>query len=82
MSINKRIVKSGKSVYDLRYRGREGHQFKKTFPTKREAQQYEATLRIEKSNGKWIDPRVAEITLTQYSIHWLDTKLDLRVRTC
>lgn len=81
MSINKRILKNGNYVYDLRYRSSKGHQFKKTFTTKREAQQYEASLRLEQSNGTWIDPRSSKITLEIYSIQWLKSKVGLRLRT-
>ncbi len=81
MSINKRILKNGNYVYDLRYRSSKGRQFKKTFTTKREAQQYEASLRLEQSNGTWIDPRSSKITLEIYSIQWLKSKVGLRLRT-
>ena len=81
MSINKRVLKNGNHVYDLRYRSSKGHQFKKTFTTKREAQQYEASLRLEQNNGTWIDPRSSKTTLEIYSIQCLKSKVGLRLRT-
>jgi G:T/U-mismatch repair DNA glycosylase len=81
MSINKRILINGNAVYDLRYRSSKGRQFKKTFTTKREAQQYEASLRLEQNSGTWIDPRSSKVVLENYSIQWLKSKVGLRLRT-
>ncbi len=81
MSINKRFLSSGKPVYDLRYRGTNGRQYKKTFQTSKEAKSFEADLRVSRSNGTWIDPTKSKLTLGIYSTNWLKTRVNLRIRT-
>jgi len=43
----------------------------RTFRTKREATEYEATQRTAKTRGAWVDPRGANVTLAEVSNEWL-----------
>ena len=81
MSIHRRKLSNGKIVYDLRYRSQDGTQHKKTFSIKRQALQYEANLKIDQLNGTWINPKNAKVTLENYSLVWISSRLDLRLRT-
>lgn len=81
MSIHRRKLSNGKIVYDLRYRSQDGTQHKKTFDIKRQALQYEANLKIDQLNGTWINPKNAKVTLENYSLVWISSRLDLRLRT-
>lgn len=81
MSINKRFLTSGKPVYDLRYRGSNGRQYKRTFQTSKEAKTFEADLRVSQTNGTWIDPKNSKFTMRAYSTNWLKSRLNLRIRT-
>ena len=81
MSINKRLLTGGKPVYDVRYRGSNGQQFKKTFQTNREAKVFEADQRQSQTNRTWINPNNSKLTFRTYSTSWLKSRLNLRVRT-
>lgn len=81
MSIDARKLKNGKTVYDVRLRTPDGHQYKRTFRTKREAETFEARELADQSRATWIDPRSAEITLTDYATRWLANRAQLRPRT-
>ncbi len=70
MSIHPRNTSKGK-VHEVRLRGPDGREVSRTFRTKREATEYEATQRTAKTRGAWVDPRGANVTLAQVSDEWL-----------
>ena len=72
MSVSRRTTARG-SVYDVRLRRPDGTAYKRTFRTKREAEQYEASQRTERAHGTWIDPAGATMCLAEWAQHWLET---------
>jgi integrase len=71
MSIERRTTRSG-TVYDVRFRGPDGKQFKRTFSTKREAQQFESSQRVDLRRGIWIDPAGRNVLIETWAWTWLD----------
>ena len=80
MSIEKRETARG-GAYDVRYRGVDGRQRKRTFRTKKEAVNFEADQRSRRARGDWIDPQAGRITVGDYAEQWLKLRPDLRPRT-
>lgn len=70
MSVEKRVTKSGAVRYDVRLRDPDGRPYKRTFRTKREAEQFEAGQMVDRSRGTWIDPRRGRITFADWSSEW------------
>lgn len=71
MSIHKRSTKHRGVVYDVRLRDPEGKPYKRTFPTKRKAEAFEAAERTDRSRGAWVDPRLSSMTFEAWSTDWL-----------
>ena len=65
MSIEARKLKSGRAVYDVRLRDPTGHGYKRTFRTKREAETFEASQRVDRVRGAWVDPRKSSTTFAE-----------------
>jgi integrase len=80
MSIERRQTKSGK-VYDVRLRSARGRQYKRTFRTKKAAQEFDAQERTARLQGQWIDPRGGRALLRDYAKSWLIGRASLRPRT-
>jgi integrase len=72
MSIQRRSTRRG-TVYDVRLRDPDGRPYKRTFRTRREAEQFEASQRVDQARGTWIDPRGAALRLDEWATHWLET---------
>jgi len=81
MSIEARMLKSGRTVYDVRLRDPHGRLYKRTFRTKREAERFQATELTDRARGAWVDPRRGKVTVEQYGRQWLARRPDLRPRT-
>jgi integrase len=71
VSIKGRKLTSGRTVYDVRLRDPQGRAYKRTFPTKREAETFEATQRVDRVRGAWIDPRKSSTTFADVAASWL-----------
>ena len=71
MSIEARKLKSGRTVYDVRLRDPAGHGYKRTFRTKREAETFEASQRVDRVRGAWVDPRKSSTTFAEVAVSWL-----------
>lgn len=71
MSIEGRKLKNGKTVYDVRLRDPHGRAYKRTFRTKREAETFEATQRVDRVRGAWVDPRKSSTTFAEVAASWL-----------
>ena len=65
MSIEARKLKSGRTVYDVRLRDPAGNGYKRTFRTKREAETFEASQRVDRVRGAWVDPRKSSTTFAE-----------------
>jgi hypothetical protein len=81
MSINPRRHADGRTVYDVRLRDPMGRNYKRTFRTKRQAENFAANERVEQVRGTWVDPREGRILLAQYATAWLGSRTSLRTRT-
>jgi hypothetical protein len=80
MSIHKINGKTG-IRYQVKYLQSDGRQSAKNFRTKREAQDFEASIRSAKSKGSWVDTKAATIKFSDYVEVWKATKTNQRPRT-
>ena len=69
--------------YQVRYRTPEHRQTKKRgFRTKREAENFAATVEVEKLRGEYVAPKLGQITLEELAVDWLVRKqTDLKPST-
>jgi integrase len=81
MSIEGRKLKSGRTVYDVRLRDPAGHGYKRTFRTKREAKTFEASQRVDRVRGAWVDPRKSSTTFADVAAAWLASNPAKRAST-
>jgi integrase len=81
MSINPRRHADGRTVYDVRLRDPMGRSYKRTFRTKKEAENFAANERVEQGRGLWVDPQQGKVVLAEYATSWLKSRINLRVRT-
>jgi len=80
VSINRRQTSKG-FVYDVRLRTPDGRAYKRTFPTKKAAADFEAAERLRQASGEQIDPDAGRITVGEYAVAWVRDRVDLRPRT-
>jgi integrase len=71
MSVKARQTKKGR-VYDVRLRGPDGREVSRTFPTKRGAEQYQASQVTALAKGTWIDPAGLTRTFGEVAEEWLE----------
>jgi integrase len=65
--------------YRVRYRKPDHSQTdKRGFRTKREAEQFLASMEISKARGAYVDPTLGRVTLERWMSLWLGTRQDLR----
>ena len=81
MSIEATKLKSGRTVYDVRLRDPAGHGYKRTFRTKREAETFEASQRVDRVRGAWVDPRKSSTTFAEVASAWLASNPAKRAST-
>ena len=68
--------------YQARYRvGLTWHVAPSTFRTKRDADAFLASIRVDLDRGAWIDPDAGTISLEKYAERWLADRPQLRPRT-
>jgi integrase len=68
--------------YRVRYRSPEHRQTdKRGFKTKREAEDFLATVEVSKLRGEWVDPSRSRITVGAWSEHWYEAQLQLKATT-
>lgn len=74
-------TKAGKR-YRVRYRTPERKQTdKRGFRTKREAEDFLASVEVSKMRGEWVDPTKARITLGEWAEQWYAAQLQLKPTT-
>jgi integrase len=73
MSIEVRVTGRGERRYEVRLRDPAGHEYSKSFRTRREAERYEATERADKARGSWLDPRGGDILVRDWAALWLES---------
>jgi integrase len=72
MSIEaKRRRRDERIVYEVRLRDPTGHEYSRTFETRKAAETYQAEQRVQRTRGTWVDPRRAEVTFEEVAMTWL-----------
>jgi integrase len=80
--IDKRKTKGGEWRYEVRYRGSDGRERSRSFPTRKRADAFKKTIEVDLLQGTWVDPDRARVTLSMYVAEWLDHRpRPLRPRT-
>lgn len=73
---------SGGRRYRVRYRTPDRRQTdKRGFKTKREAEDFLASVEVSKMRGDWVDPTRARITVGEWATHWYEAQLHLKQTT-
>jgi integrase len=73
---------SGGRRYRVRYRTPDRRQTdKRGFKTKREAEDFLASVEVSKMRGDWVDPTRARITVSEWASHWYEAQLHLKQTT-
>jgi integrase len=80
-SIEKRTTPLGEVRWDVRYRGSDRRQVKRTFKRKIDAQRFTATTEADVLRGEWIDPRRARETFGHWAAQWQSTTTHLKPKT-
>lgn len=80
MSIHKINGKTG-IRYQVKYLQSDGRQSAKNFRTKKDAQDFEASIRSAKSRGTWIDTKAAQIKFADFVEVWKATKTNQSAST-
>lgn len=75
--IRRRSSKDG-GGYQVRYYGPDGRRRAQTFPRRREADQFAATVEADKARGQWVDPAQTRTRFGDYVAGYLDTLSHLR----
>ncbi len=72
MSISpKRRRRDGRMVYEVRLRDPAGHEYSRTFETRRAAEAYQVDQRSQRTRGSWVDPRRGEVLFEEVATAWL-----------
>lgn len=70
--IKSRVLKrTGRRVYDVRLRDPQGKVYTRTLPTKKQAEDFEASERAARLRGAWVDPRHASRSFASVAEDWL-----------
>jgi len=73
---------SGGKRYRVRYRKPDHSQTdKRGFRTKRDAEDFLATVESAKLRGEWIDPSRSRVTIGEWAERWYDAQLQLKATT-
>jgi integrase len=72
-TIEKYQLKSGATLYAVRYRKPDNKQtMKRGFPTKRDAQEFANSVEVKKLRGEYIAPTVGKTTIAELGPRWLE----------
>ncbi|TKK85608.1 hypothetical protein FDA94_24760 [Herbidospora galbida] len=61
--------------WQVRYRDEKGHQRKRNFEKKADADRFDATRRADEPRGEWIDPKLGLTRFEAYAATWLASRL-------
>lgn len=70
MSISTRTTASGVRRYEVRLRDTSGREYSRTFRTRKEAEQFQATEKADRARGNWIDPRRTATKFRDVAAEW------------
>lgn len=80
-TISRRTVDDGSPRYDVRYRDPAGHQRKKTFKRKKDAERFRTTNEADILRGSWVDVRKGSMPFAEWwEVFWEQT-VNLRPST-
>ncbi|MEB0000590.1 tyrosine-type recombinase/integrase [Cryobacterium sp. RTS3] len=80
-SIHTYTTQSGKR-YRVRYRTPDRRQTdKRGFRTKRDAEQFLASVEVAKGRGEWVDPTLSRVSVGAWSTTWLASRSNLKPTT-
>lgn len=71
--IERRLGRNGEVRYRARLRAPDGQEFNRSFRTKREATQWEASQRVARSQGVWVNPAAGRAQFGTWADEWLET---------
>ena len=80
-SIVKRITPGGAVRWDVRYRGTDRRQVKRSFKRRTDAQRFANLVEADVLRGDWIDPRRARETFGHWAVLWQATTAHLKPKT-
>jgi integrase len=63
------------------YRGPDHHERSKTFPRRRDADDWVAAQTAAMRQSDWVDPQASRVLLATYAAEWLSKRIDLRPTT-
>lgn len=75
------IVTLESGGYKARYRDHMGRSRSRTFALKKAASDFLKTVEADVLRGSYVDPRLGRIRFSEWSTHWLETKVNLRQGT-
>jgi integrase len=75
------IQKLPSGRYQVRYRGPDGTQHKRTFARRGDADRFAAGVEVDKMRGDWVDPRLGKMTFAEWVAKWQATEGRLRSST-
>jgi integrase len=70
--------RDGRTVYDVKLRDPNGRHYTRTFETKKAAQDYEASERVDQARGLWSDSSMGRMTFSELAKNWLDSSAHKR----
>jgi integrase len=79
--VERRRTANGQVRWDVRYRAPDAKERSRTFRTRKEAERFEASVRVTLDDSTWIDPRAGKLKLRTYAGEWLATRPALKPRT-
>lgn len=77
-SIDKRVGADGRVTWRARHRTPSGTQRNKAFARKVDAQRFPSTVEHAKTEGAYVDPVLARITLADWAYKWLNGQAHLK----
>jgi hypothetical protein len=75
------LIRTGKPVYDVRLRDPNGHEYCRTFPTKKKAEAFQDSERTDMRRGVWVDQRLASRSFEIVAMEWLISDLGKRSKS-
>ena len=79
--VQERVTDAGVKRWDVRYRGKDRRQHKRTFARKSDAQRFARAVETDLLRDEWIDPRRGRETFATWAERWVGTLGTRKPRT-
>lgn len=79
--IQRNELAGGRVSYTVRLRDPNGREYRRTFPTKKQADAYHAAELADRARGKWVDPRLGAVPFAVIAGQWLESNPAKRPKT-